>query len=116
MAHLRWATSTHKFLFLYYYIVQQNQGIQLEATQLHFLFTLSQSISHNHKDRFYNVTIQYIDILQCFTFIKGVPWESTTGFPKPWAYKSPIIYQVMTLKLHYCTKFFSTPPSPNGPP
>ena len=30
--------------------VQKDEGIQLAAKLLHFLFTLSQSLSHNHKD------------------------------------------------------------------
>ena len=39
-------------------------------------------------------------------FIKGIPWENTTGFPTPWAHKSAIIDQVMTLKLQHFTRHF----------
>ena len=48
-------------------IVQKDEGIQPTAKSLHFLFTLSQSLSHNHIDclQSYN-TIQYTTDLQCF--------------------------------------------------
>ena len=52
MVHPRWSTSTHKLPVLYYYTIQQNEGIQPATTPLHFLFTLSQSLSCNHKDCF----------------------------------------------------------------
>ena len=40
-------------------------------------------------------------------FIKGIQWENIMGFPKPRARKSPIIDQVMTMKLqHFTTIFF----------
>ena len=41
MVHTRWDMSTHKFLVLYYYTMQQNEGIQPITNPLHFLFTLS---------------------------------------------------------------------------
>ena len=50
--HPKWDMSTHKFSILYYYTIQQNEGIQHVATSLHFLFTLSQSLSHNHRGCF----------------------------------------------------------------
>ena len=52
VVHLRWDMSTHKLLVLYYYTIQQNEGIQPTTHLLHFLFTLSQSLSHNRIDRF----------------------------------------------------------------
>ena len=110
MVHLRWDTSTQKFPVLNYYTVQQNEWIQPVATSLHFLFTLSQSLSHNHIYCFYNAAIQYTIILQCLPFIKGIPWENTTGYPKPWAHKSPISDQVMTLKLQHLQGIPPTPP------
>ena len=57
------------FQSFYYYTVQQNEGLQPATHPLHFLFTLSQSLSHNHKDQFYNATIQYIAVLQCYNTI-----------------------------------------------
>ena len=39
--------------------VQKDEGIQPVANPLHFLFTLSQSLSHNHKD-----------CLQCYKIIQ----------------------------------------------
>ena len=75
----------------------KNKGIQPASHPLHFLFTLSQSLSYNHRDNFtmlqyntrlfYNATIQYIAVLQCFYFIGELPWENTTGHPIPWAHK-----------------------------
>ena len=52
-----WDMSTPKFPILYYYPVQENEGIQPATTPLEFLFTLLQSLSHNHRDLFYNDTI-----------------------------------------------------------
>ena len=52
MVHPRRDTSTHKLPILYYYTIPQNEGIQPATNSLHFLFTLSQSLLHNHKDRF----------------------------------------------------------------
>ena len=95
------------FQSFYYYTFQQNEGIQPTINPLHFLFTPSQSLSHNHRDHFYNATIQYTTLLQCLPFIKGIPWENTTGFPKPWAHKSPIIDQFMSMKLQHFTRHFS---------
>ena len=92
---------------LYYYTIQQNEGIQPATTPLHFLFILSQFLSHNHRDQFYNGTIQYTFALQFLAYIKGIPWENSMAFPKPWAHKSPIIDQFMTMKLqHFTRKFF----------
>ena len=87
-----------------YYIVQQNEVIQPATHPLYFMFTISQYLSHNHRDLFYNATIQYTTILQIIPFIKGISWKNTTGFPKPWARKSPIIDKVMTLKLQHFTR------------
>ena len=87
MVHPTWATSTHKLSVLYYYTIQQNEGIQLTATPLHFLFALSQSLSHNHRDCFYNATIQYTFVLQCFPFTEELPWENTTSNLIPWDHK-----------------------------
>ena len=52
VVHPRWATSTQKLPVLYCYTIQQNEGIQIATTPLHFLFTISQYLSHNHKDYF----------------------------------------------------------------
>ena len=63
MVHPRWATCTQKLRILYYYTIQQNEEIQPASTQLHFIFTLSQSLSHNHRDCFtmlqYNTHMYY---------------------------------------------------------
>ena len=103
MVHPRWDTSKQKLAVLYYYTIQQNEGMQPAATSLHFLFTLSRSLSHNHKDclQCYN-TIQHTIVLQRLPFIKGIPWVSQI----PWACKTPIINQVMTLKLQHFTRHF----------
>ena len=86
--HPRWATSTHKFPVLYYYIGQQNEWIQPATHLVHFLFTLSHFLSYNHIDQFSQCyTTIHNRKLQCLPFIKGIPWENTTGFPKPWAHK-----------------------------
>ena len=52
MVHPIWAMSTQKFPVLYYYTIHQKEGIQPEATSVHLLFTLSESLSHNHRDYF----------------------------------------------------------------
>ena len=79
VVHLRWDTSTHKFPVLYYYIVHKNEGRQPTTHRLHFLFTFSQFLSHNHIDHFYNATIQYTTLLEFLSFIEGLPWENTMG-------------------------------------
>ena len=79
VVHPRWATPTQKLPVLYYYTIQENEGIQPTTTLLHVIFTLLQSLSHNHKDCFYNATIQCIVVLQCFPFIGELPWKNTMG-------------------------------------
>ena len=71
VVHPIWDTSTHKFSVLYYYTIQQNEGIQPIVTMLHFLFTLSQSLSHNHRDclQWYNTIHNHIIIL---SFYRGI--------------------------------------------
>ena len=44
------------------------------------------SLTQSHRS-FYNATIQYTTILQCFPFIEKLPWYNTTGHPIPWAHK-----------------------------
>ena len=86
VVHPRWATPTQKLPILYYYTIQQNEGIQPTTTLLHFLFTLSQPLTQSHR-LFYNATIQYTTVLQCFPFIRELPWENTTDHPIPWVCK-----------------------------
>ena len=45
--------------------IQKDEGIQPATKVLHFLFTLSQSLSHNHRDclQFYNTIHNYVTIL-----------------------------------------------------
>ena len=50
------------------------------------IHTLTFSLTQSHR-LFYNATIQYIAILQCFDFIGELPWENTTGHPIPWVHK-----------------------------
>ena len=88
MVHPRGAMSTQKLAVLYYYTIQQNEGIKPAANPLHFLFTLSQSLSHNHIEFLQYNTIPYIAILQCFSFIGEIPWENTTVNPIPWVRKT----------------------------
>ena len=49
----------HKEIVNPFITVQKNEGIQPAAKLLHFLFMLSQSLSHNHKDCLEYNTIQY---------------------------------------------------------
>ena len=49
----------HTEISIPFITVQKDEGIQPTATPLHFLFTLSQSLSHNH-----------IDCLQCYNTIR----------------------------------------------
>ena len=82
VVHPRWATLTQKLTFLYYYTIQQNEGIQPVATPLHFLFTLSQSLSHNHRDHFsqcYNTIHSRITMP---SFYKGNTMGKYHGMPK----------------------------------
>ena len=54
-------------------IIPSNKMMGYNLQQTHYT---SSSLSHNHKDYFYNATIQYTVILQCLPFIKGIPWEN----------------------------------------
>ena len=51
---ITWFTQTmgyvHKEIASPFITVQKDEGIQLAAKPLHFLFTLSQSLSHNNRD------------------------------------------------------------------
>ena len=82
----RWATSTHKFPILYYYIIQQNEGIQHTTTPLHFFFTLTASLRQSQRF-FYDSTIQYTVALECFPSIGKLPWENSMGHPIQWVSK-----------------------------
>ena len=86
VVHPRWATSTQKLPVLYYYTIQQNKGIQPAATPMHFLFRLSQSLSHNHKYCFtmlqYNTTC-----IKMIFFYRELLWENTMGHPIRWVRK-----------------------------
>ena len=53
-------------------------NLQHAALPLH---SLTVSLTQSQR-LFYNATIQYTIVLQCLIFIKGMPWENTTGFPK----------------------------------
>ena len=50
----------HKEISSPFITVQKDEGIQPTTKPLHFLFTLSQSLSHNH-----------IDCLQCYNTIQS---------------------------------------------
>ena len=80
----------HKEISNPFITVQKDEGIQLAAISLHFLFMLSQSLSHNHRDYLQYNTIQYpyLAVLQCFYFIGEIPWENTTVNPIPWVHKT----------------------------
>ena len=71
VVHPRWATPTQQLTVLYYYTIQRNEGIQPAAIPLHFLFTLSQSLSHNHRDclQCYNTIHIHITMLY---FYRGI--------------------------------------------
>ena len=49
MVHPIWAMSTQKLPALFYYTIQQNEGIQPAATPLHFLFTLAVSLTQSQR-------------------------------------------------------------------
>ena len=78
VVHPRWAMPTWKFSVLYYYTIQENEGIQPATTLLHFL-SHSHGLSHTITDIVYNATIPYKAVLQCFPFIGELPWENTMG-------------------------------------
>ena len=83
MAHPRWPTSTHKFLVLYYYTIQQNEGMHPTTTALHFLFTLLQSLSHNHIDNFTMIEYNTIYIrIPIPSFYKGNTMGKYHRMPK----------------------------------
>ena len=78
----------HKEIASPFITIQKDEGIQPATILLHFLFTLSQSLSHNHIDYLQYNTIPYAVVLQCFYFIGEIPWENTTGNPIPWVRKT----------------------------
>ena len=79
--------STQKLSILYYYTIQQNERIQPVAKPTTLpLHSLTVSLTQSRR-MFYNVTIQYTTILQCFPFIRELPWENNTGHPISWAHK-----------------------------
>ena len=59
----------HKEIASPFITVQKGEGIQPAAKPLHFLFTLSQSLSHNHRDCLQYNTIQYHTILDRTTML-----------------------------------------------
>ena len=89
---ITWFTQTtsyvHKEISSPFISIQKYEGIQPIATPLHFLFTLSQYLSHNHIDCLQYNTIPYTTVLQCLSFIGEIPWENTTVNPIPWVYKN----------------------------
>ena len=56
----------HKEIAIPFITVQEDEGIQLAAKPLHFLFMLSQSLPHNHKDCLQYKIIPYTVVLQYF--------------------------------------------------
>ena len=66
--------------------VQKDEGIQPAATSLHFLFTLSQTLSNNRRYclQCYNTIHNHFKML---SFIGEIPWENTTVNPIPWVHK-----------------------------
>ena len=100
--NISWFTQTmgyvHKEIANHFITVQKDEGIQPATEPLHFLFTLSQSLftllqslSHNHTYylQCYN-TIQYHTQLyyNAFSFIGEIPWENTTVNPISWVHKT----------------------------
>ena len=87
VVHPRWATPTQKLPVLYYYTIQENEGIQPTTTLFHFL-SHSHGLPHTITDIVYIATIPYIAVLQCFPFIGELPWENTMGHPIPWVHNT----------------------------
>ena len=97
-------------LLLYY--PTKNEWIQPTSNLLQFLFTLSQYLSHNHKDCFtmlqYNTKQNHITMPSFYKwntmgkYHGKISWVSQI----PWAHKSPIMDQVVTLKLQHFTRNF----------
>ena len=56
----------HKEIASPFFTVQKDEGIQPAAKPLHFLFTLSQSLPHNHRDFLQYKIIPYTYVLQFF--------------------------------------------------
>ena len=84
---------------------QKDEGIQPATIPPHFLFTLSQSLSHNHRDclQFYNAIHSPVTML---SFIREkIPWENTMVNLIPWV--RIIVGQ------HTSQKKFSGAPPPN---
>ena len=75
------------------------KGFNPQHIFYNFLFTFSESLSHS--------TTQYTSLLQFLSCIDGLPWENTMGYRESWACKSPIVNQVMAIKLqHFIRHFF----------
>ena len=67
--------------------VQKDEGIQPAAISMHFLFMLSQYLSHNQRDclQCYNIIHNHFIM---FYFIGKIPWENTMVNPIPWVCKT----------------------------
>ena len=71
----------HKEISNPFITVQKDEGIQLAAKPLHFLFTLSQSL-------FQYKIIQIHSCVTMLSFIAEIPWENTMVNPIPWVRKT----------------------------
>ena len=56
----------HKEIVGPFITVQKDEEIHPAVKPLHFLFTLSQSLPHNHRDCLQYKIIPYTVVLQCF--------------------------------------------------
>ena len=81
VVHPRWDTSTQQLsvLLLLYRPIKWRDTTCNNPTALP-LHSLIVSLTQSQR-LFYNATIQYIVVLQCFPFIGELPWENTTGHP-----------------------------------
>ena len=82
-----WFTQTmgyiHKEIASPFITVQKDEGIQPAAKPLHFLLTLSRSLSHNHRDclQCHNAIHSHVTML---SFIREIQWENSRVNPIPW--------------------------------
>ena len=70
---ITWFTQTmgyvHTEIAIPFITIQKDEGIQPTTMLLHFLFTLLQYLSHNHRDCLQYNTIQYHTILDRTTML-----------------------------------------------
>ena len=99
-----WFTQTmgyvHKEIASPFIKVQKDEGIKPAAKPLHFLFTLSQFLSHNHGDclQCYNFLHNCVTML---SFIGEIPWENTAVNCYQPKWKTSILREITDMHLNH---------------